>query len=561
MRLQLSSALIPEDLPQLKTILLENRGITDADEFFEPTHPDLLNLEAVGISSRELAKALQLLQDALINKKRVLVFGDYDADGISATAVLWLALNQAGFNAVPFIPDRQRHGYGLSEAAIAEILSSDTPPELVVTVDNGIVAHQAVERLESAGITVIVTDHHQPEKDSTGEIILPAASAVVQTTSLCGATVAWILARELGEALQLDLSSQTLDLCGIATIADQVPLTTVNRNFAWHGIRALQTTTRPGLLALLEGARTPQSELNSSTIHFSLAPRINAMGRLEHGLDALRLLCTTNQQRAAQLASVLHDTNQRRQEVTIEQFEDARQQALRQSSEHLLVVYSKDYHEGVIGLIAGRLTDEFSKPSIVISIGSQTSKASARSLPGINIVELIREIRDDLLEVGGHPMAAGFGFLSDKLETVQARLHTLAKEVIAAASLEIVQTADCQLPVHLLDLETVELLERFHPCGQKNPEPLFLIKDCLIEGYDLIGKDRKHLKIWIQDTSGSLPHSLPALGWNMAGELARISTSALEHQPLSLVVSLEKNTWRGKDKVQLRLVNILTTQV
>lgn len=529
-------------LEQLNSALLSNRGISDQDEFFNPPSPLALSMADVGLSTEAVAQAVSIIKAH--RDKKILVFGDYDADGICATAVMWLTLHNLGYQVLPFIPHRSKHGYGISHKALDEILN-DSPPDLVISVDNGIVAHQPIERLRAAGIDVIVTDHHQPEAK------LPSATAIVHTTQLCGTTVAWMLAREILQAslAQTPAASRAeglLDLCGIATIADQVPLLKANRSFALFGVKALQTTNRPGIKALCLIAGSEISDISAETVNFTLAPRINAMGRLDHGLDALRLVCTGNLDKATQLANTLQVTNLRRQGLTDTMLKEAELQAEKWLDQHLIVVASPSYHEGVIGLIAGRLTEKYHKPAIAIAIGEETAKASARSVVGVNVVELIRMVKEDLLEVGGHPMAAGFGLLSEKVELVMDRLSVIARTEITADLLTPTLSVDCEIDTTLLTLELADLLQKFEPFGQANPKPMFKICGIKILDQQAIGKNQQHLKLLISDEDQTV--TVTALGWNMghlaAGGLLRTR---------ELCATVEVNTWKNRTQLQLHI--------
>ncbi len=541
MQWSLSSKTTPSTTDELRQVLLENRSITSDLEatFFSPIHPMELSTQEVGIADDQLSTAIARIAQAKKEKHKVIVFGDYDADGICATAILWEVLHAAGCDALPFIPDRAKHGYGISQKAIKDILAQ-TKPDLIITVDNGIVAHEVINQLTADGIDVIVTDHHSPDEQ------LPHAVAVVHTTQLCGATVAWMLGRTIAEEIigDVQVSKQQLELCGIATVADQVPLLGANRSLAKVGIAAIASTKRPGLLALLQNDDGKQRDITSATIHFSLAPKINAMGRLEHGMDALRLLCTTSTTRAEELASTLTVTNARRQDLTYELVHHAKRQAEQQLQEHILIVQSPDYHEGVIGLIAGRLAEEYYKPVIALSVGDDIAKASARSVTGVNIVDILRLVRDDLIDVGGHPMAAGFTVDVSKLDVVAQRLAALTKERIDPALLVPRTELECLLDPSLVKLETAQSLLTFGPFGTANPEPLFGLQNMEVVQSKTIGKDNAHLKLLL-----NLGQAKPVqcLAWRMGNVAADIPIGSR----IDLAVSLEINDWKGRQSVQL----------
>lgn len=543
----------PKSVEDIRKILLKNREIEDMEAFLDAPHPKDISAEAVGIDPKALKKAADRIRKAQKDGEQVLVFGDYDADGICATAILWQTLHHMGIKAMPFIPHREKHGYGVSSEAIDDIVA-DNKPTLIITVDNGIVAHEPVIRLmEKEGIDVIITDHHQPETVD-GKLTYPPAHAVVHTTQLCGATVGWMLARELDS----EFAMQQLDLAGLATIADQVPLTGANRSFAKFGLENLRNTQRVGFQTLFQAASVKQDEISSSTVGYTIAPRINAMGRLKHGLDALRLLCTSSRPRASQLTSELMKTNVERQDLTSDLLIHAQEQAAPQKAEHMIVVADKRYPEGIIGLIAGRLAEQYHKPAIAISISGETAKASARSIPGVNIVEMLREVRDDLIEVGGHPMAAGFGIETKKIELVRDRLFELARDQIDETMLVPALNIDAQIPWELVSDELVEMTEEFEPFGQANPQPVFALDGVKILNIRTMGSDNQHIKLTVgqpnaKDANQSAK-TVDVLGWR-SGELAsRLS----EGDEISLAGTLEFNHWNGRRTIQMIMKDLKT---
>jgi single-stranded-DNA-specific exonuclease len=539
MQWNVQSNKLPKTAPEVTELLLKNRAVQDKNLFFNPPYPASFSPESVGIDRTHFLRAVKRLQQAGKAQEKVLIFGDYDADGICATAVLWKALHAIGCQAQPFIPNRFTHGYGLSLSALEEILS-EFKPTIVVTVDNGIVAFPALKALQKMSIEVIVTDHHQPEINDSGETVLPPALAIVHTTQLCGTTVSWMLAH----AVAPEVAAEQLDLCAIATVADMVPLTDANRSFASHGIIKLQQTTNLGLKELFKVANIKQTDISAQTVGYSIGPRINAMGRVAQGMDALRLLCATTLNMAKKQATLLQNTNVQRQELTSEMFEVAIKQAEEFIDERVIVVASELYHEGVIGLVAGRLVEKYHKPAIAIAYTADTAKASARSVMGVNIVELIRSIREDLLELGGHPMAAGFSLLPGKIELVKKRLQTRAKELVSDAHLEQTLAIECELPQELISEELLAELERFEPTGRDNEKPVFLIKNVSVLSTQLIGKAKEHLKIMLALESGST-HA--ALFWRGASHFTAVSAE----KKINLVGVLEAQLWNGKTSIQL----------
>lgn len=553
------SSVVPKTIESLLKIVFKNRNIQkeDTEEFLHPKNPLDFSVSQLKISKTEFSEALKLIKKFLKEDKRIVIFGDYDVDGICASAILWQVLfklykthhPEGKKHPVPFIPHREKHGYGITQVAIDEIVTS-YDPDLIITVDNGIVAHEAVQYARDKGIAVIITDHHQPEKKGETEIF-PPATHIVHTTQLCGATVSWMLAK----GLDAEYAEQLLDLAGIATIADQVPLLKANRSFATFGIKALRKSKNLGILELCKVSQVKQTEITEGTIGFVIAPRINAMGRLEHGLDALRLLCTKNKKQAEELASILQATNVTRQDLTKEMLDDAMLQVSEIITENLIIVHSEKYHEGILGLIAGGLSEKYYKPSIAISLGADLAKASARSIQEVNITEILREIRDDLVSVGGHPMAAGFSFLPEKLETIKKRLFQLANEKIKKSQLERGIEVECEIPVQLISVATIESLSEFAPYGMANVQPVFEIKNLKVLEIKKIGKEQEHIKLKVQEFDNSEATAFDCLGWRMSDFYSDLKVNS----KISLIGTLDINEWREKKYPQVILKDIQTT--
>ncbi len=555
---------VPQTYEELEEILLDNRNLDTKNKelFFNPTSPEKLTVKEVGFSKSILSKTLKILIRALEEDKKIVIFGDYDADGICASAIVWECLFSLSKQLtktpknipVPFIPHREKHGYGISIVAVDEIIEKHNP-DLIITVDNGIVAHEAAEYVQDKGIQLIITDHHQPEYKNETELVLPKADCVLHSTKLCGASVAWMLVKELEIALKkkdknlVTTFQSTLELAGIATIADQVPLFDANRSFAYFGLEALKKTQRIGLKKLFTYSKIMQAEITEWSVGFGISPRINAMGRLEHGLDALRLLCSRKPSQAEKYASLLNETNQKRQDLTKNMVDDARAQVSEKSEENIIIVYSSEYHEGILGLIAGGLTETYNKPTIAISLSGDFAKASARSIPGVNIVEILRQIKDDLLAVGGHPMAAGLSFETDKLEEVISKLYKIAKKEIQAENLEKNLRVDCVVAHSLLTLETTDNLQKFGPFGMGNPQPQFEVAKLEVLEKRIIGKDKTHVKFKL---GSDLIKGIDAIGWRMASRTQEIS----EGDIITIAGGLGVNEWNNRRFVQLTIKDI-----
>ena len=347
--------------------LLKNRGIKDKKEFFEPLDPLKIPLKSLNIKESEIKKAIDRIKKARENKESVIVYGDYDADGITATAIMWETLHEFGLDVLPHIPDRFEEGYGINTESVTKLKARTPNLKLIVTVDNGIVAYEGIKKAKDLGIDVIVVDHHQK---GTKKLATPY---VLHATAVCGSALAWFFAKEL--SLTRGALVSGLELAAVGTIADQMPLIGINRSIVKYGLKQLNKTKRPGLLALFEEAKiglAPRSlgEVGTYEVNYIIAPRINAMGRLAAGIDSLRLLCTKRTDKALKLSKLLSKTNFDRQKIVDEAVVHAQSEVRGKSKGHIdkvIVLAHKSYHEGVIGLVAGKLVEEFYRPVIVLS--------------------------------------------------------------------------------------------------------------------------------------------------------------------------------------------------
>jgi single-stranded-DNA-specific exonuclease len=542
----------PHTLQQIIEVLLHNRQIGQESHlrFLTPLPPDQIEYQTAHLDPNQLKTATNKILETIANNEEIVIYGDYDADGVSSTAILWLALHTLSDKVHPFIPHRERHGYGLSLKGVKEVIDTHHP-KLIITVDNGIVAHEACEYIAGQGIDLIITDHHQLGKT------MPKAQAIVHSTDICGAGVAWFLAKYLahqtGNEKTIQEVAGSLDLLAIGTIADLMPMTGINRSFAKYGLEQLTKTQRPGLIALKQEAGILDMPLSSYHVGFIIAPRINAMGRLEYGMDALRLLCTNNQTTAKQLATTLSDTNKTRQDITWESFtlaEQIYQQNQNLSQSNIIIIDHGDFHEGIIGLIAGKLTEKYYKPSIVISRGEEISKASARSVSGVNIIELIRMHQPLLINAGGHPGAAGFTLKTDMIDSFRQELIRTATSQITPDQLTPVLNIDCLLDLDDLNYELFNALVPFEPFGLDNPKPTFALTAKIMD-LKAVGKEQNHLKMRLMHPD-KFCQPLDAIGFN----LGHFQDQFLPGQNIELAANLDTNTWNGHTSLQLIVKDI-----
>lgn len=518
--------------------LLKNRGIKtekEKREFFNPIPPQKLTLKQLGISKLEVGKAIKRIKKALKSKEKVIIYGDYDADGICGTAILWEALYSLGLDVLPYIPERFSEGYGLNAKSVENLKLKIENLRLIITVDNGIVAKGGLEKANKLGIDVIITDHHQKGK------LVPNAYCLIHTTKISGSAVAWVLSREIKK-------NQGLDLVAIGTIADQLPLVGVNRSFAKYGLEELNKTKRSGLLALFEEAGIEAGSIGPYEIGFIIAPRINAMGRLVQAVDSLRLLCTKNKKKAEELAKHIGHVNRERQKIVEKVVLHAREKLGGEIKDSVIVLAHEEYHEGVIGLAAAKLVEEFYRPVIVFSKKKDISKASARSISGFNIIEAIRKLENLYIEGGGHPIAAGFSIETLKIEEFTRKINEVAQPLLTDDILSRKLKIDLELNFDQLNWQLYNTLESFEPTGLGNPTPTFVSRNVEVAGARVVGRDAKHLKLRLR--LNSIVFDAIAFGFGS------LLSSFTPDKPIDIVYTFEDNFWNGSKSLQLKIKDI-----
>ncbi|MBI4084445.1 MAG: single-stranded-DNA-specific exonuclease RecJ [Candidatus Levybacteria bacterium] len=587
-------------IADLVGVLLENRGLKTKKEitaFLDPKLEDI-TVGSVGIDKKQLSKALKRIKKATDEREQIVIFGDYDVDGITGSAILWETLyHDAGANVIPYIPHRVDEGYGLSIRGIENLLSAKVGPlsrsdlnktKLIITVDNGIVANEAVDFANKQGIDVIITDHHTPSET------LPDAFAIVHATKLCGAGVAYLLSQEIKNQKSKIKNSDDdkhLELVALGTVADLVPLVGANRTLVKFGLEKLCRTKRPGIVELFKEAVCDQASAGVYQIGHIIAPRLNASGRMTSAMDSLRLLCTRDQKRAAALAVKLGTTNRERQMVMLNATEHASLSVkAKKALKKMLVVSHDSYPEGVIGLVAGRLVEEYYRPSIVIARGEKVSKGSVRSVSGFNVIEFLRSLSDYFVNVGGHPMAAGFTIETEKIEALQEKIEELAESMVDDEMLTRTLRIDCELPLSAISQELYDSLQKLSPFGMGNPEPTFVSYGVSVEDVRYIGKDGKHLKLLVSQHNPTPRHSGDplrqladggdsrisksesdsgrALLRQNSGSLARLTLGRFEAiafgigdranevkpgSTIDVVYTIDENVWNGNKKLQLKV--------
>ena len=485
--------------------ILAARGITDPAEALtllageeELSDPALLT---------DMDAACQRIWQAIDNGETIAVFGDYDVDGVTATALLYQHLKGMGASVKCMLPSREGDGYGLSKNAIQSMHNKGCT--LIVTVDNGISAVEEADFAASLGMDLIITDHHLPPET------LPKAVAVVDPRreddhspfkGLCGAGVAFKLCAALDGCPPEEMLDYCGDLAAVGTVADVMPLTGENRTLVKAGLRQLQNTDRPGLEALLEEVGLAGKPVTAENVSYAIAPRINAAGRMDNAVTALQLVMCEDPDRAAELAHKLNEINTKRQETELQIFKAA-QELLEQEPERLedrvMLLWGRDWHPGVIGIVASRLVEKTGRPVIVVSIDEHgEGKGSGRSVQGFNLHACIGACADLLIRYGGHAMAAGLSVREENLPALRHRLNDWA-----ARECPVLHTTplECDLPIHLdrVTVESVRKLDQLAPYGAENPTPVFLLQNAVLDGVYPVSEGR-HSRLRLRQGNASV---------------------------------------------------------
>ena len=536
--------------PLVAKLLIE-RGLTSTDaaqQFLNADQQPLLD----PLTMHDMEKAVDRIQEAIIAGDQITVYGDYDADGLTSTSIMYETLDQVGANVNYYIPDRFKDGYGPNQAAFDRLIDAGT--KLFVTVDNGVAGNAVINAVQERGIDVVVTDHHELPAE------LPNAYAIVhprhpeghyQFGELSGAGVAFKVATALLE----EVPEELMDLAAIGTVADLVSLTGENRTLVTLGLKVLRQTTRPGLAALIKAASLEPDQLDETSIGFGIAPRLNALGRLQSAQSGVELLTTLDDDRATELATQVNSLNERRQGLvkTIAASALEQAQSAENATRQTLVITGKDWHEGVLGIVASHVVEATGKPTLVLNEDENGRlKGSGRSVEAYNLFAAIDPVREDLVAFGGHHMAVGLSVMHDQLPILKAALEDAATAQNLAGQGQATLAIDGELAVKDATLATLDDLKRLAPFGTDNPAPLFELKPTAIPQARAIGSDHQHLKLQLSD--GKI--NVDAIGFSFGAALAPIQASPSD---VAVVGELSANTWNGQTKPQVMIRDVAVT--
>jgi single-stranded-DNA-specific exonuclease len=516
--------------------ILVRRGLGDAAaarEFLEARerHPPE--------SFTGIEQAIAAVRRHIRMEGRITIHGDYDVDGVCATAVLVRALRALGGDVDWFIPSRTEDGYGLSAETVRRLIARGT--RLLITADCAITAVEEVAVADAAGVEVIVTDHHQPRSDGSLPecLIIHPSVCDYPFAELCGTAVA----HKLAEALGAPTAEEDLELVALATVTDLMPLRGENRRLVRDGLAALARTSKPGLRALMSVAGADPSALDAQALGFRLGPRINAAGRLRRADAGVELLLTSDEQRAGEIASELDQLNAERRAVEHRITWEAEAQVAELGDSPLLVVAGEGWHQGVVGIVASRIVERHHRPAIVIALdGEAPGHGSGRSIQGFDLLAALRASEGELVRYGGHRAAAGLTVRPDRVESLRVALERHAREVLAPELLQPVEGVDAIVSGSELGLGLVEELEQLEPTGMGNPRPRLLVPGARLEDLRTMGEGR-HAR-FIVSAGGT---RTPAVAFGCEGRL-----SVKQGEPADATFRLERNAWNGT--VEPRLV-------
>jgi len=576
----------PEHSPLLLQ-LLANRGLATPeaiDEFFNPDYVDHIHDPFL---LKGMAEAVERICRAVKDGEKILVYGDYDADGVTAATVMVKTLKFLGVkNPKVYIPDRAKEGYGLKEAAIKKFKKEGI--ELIITVDCGIASRKEIDLANKLGLDVIVTDHHwTPEK-------LPEALAIINPKQkndpypfkeLAGVGVAFKLAQALlksanfsqkDEKDKLAFEKWLLDLVAIGTVADSVPLIGEDRTLVSYGLIVLGKTKNLGLGELSRQIREKklkkgtgagaEEKITSETISFQLAPRINAAGRLDHANTSFALLNTESKKEAQGLAQSLELLNGKRQSLTDGILKEIHKRLEKKSLGKIIFEGDKEWPIGVLGLIAGKLTDEFSRPAFILNCGKKISGGSCRSIPSFNIIEALSQAQKILEEFGGHKGAAGFKVENKNLEKLRKKLEAIADREIKEEDLAPAVEIDAEVDAENMHLDFSGEVEKMAPFGEGNPEPVFILRNMRIAEMRAVGNGEKHLKLSLlpaqnergRKNDSSTNKIFRAIGFNL-GDWS-VSNRIKLNDRIDIAFTLSVNDWNGYSNLEFKIIDLKVTE-
>ncbi len=542
---------IPEKIKNEDIVesLLQKRGINDEETFLNPKLEDIPGYENLYDAKEAAQKIIKHVKEG----KKIVIHGDYDADGICATSILWEFLyKEVKADVIPYIPSRVEQGYGLTESSLDDVIALGG--ELLISVDCGVRDKELVERYINDGrLDFVITDHHQPPEDFKPSKKYPLVHQMYPNheydqLEICGTTVVFLLIQairaEIGINMDLNEDIKGLDLVALATITDLMPLTGVNRTFVKYGLKQIQKGQRLGLRMLALRAGVDVKDVDTYHLGFVIGPRINAAGRIGSPLEAVKLLVSTDEEKCKTISNDLNNVNFSRQQMTMEILESAKGELV--ETDNIIFLIGEGWHEGIIGLVAGKLGEEYYKPVLIATNNEGVIKGSARSIKGFNITQTLEKFSPYLERFGGHELAAGFTAKTESIEAFKLEIIKYANENISQHDLKREIKVDLNLESESIGMELIEKIKQLEPYGYGNPKPLICLQKLIIVKKYTMGKDNSHMKLMVKGNGTEL---LTLVLFNCFEDIEKLN----ENDEIDVVGYPNLNIWNGNETVQFQV--------
>lgn len=548
---------IPENIGEKDIVkyILEKRNIENEEEFLNPSIENIPNCNELYDSGKAAKKILKYIQEG----KKIVIHGDYDSDGICATSLLWNFLYRdlashlnTKIDVIPYIPSRVEQGYGLTDSSLHDVIALEG--QLLISVDCGVRDRELVERyIDEKKLDFVITDHHQPSEGFKASRKYPLVHQLYPNheypqKEICGTTVAFLLIQaikaEVGMNSEINEDTLGLDLVALSTITDLMPLIGLNRTFVKYGLKQIHQGKRLGLRMLALRAGVEVKDIDTYHLGYVIGPRINAAGRIGSPLEAVKLLVSNDEEQCKTIANDLNNVNFSRQQMTMEILESAKKEVI--DTDNMIFLIGQGWHEGIIGLVAGKLGEEYYKPVLVATNNDGVIKGSARSVKGFNITQTLEKFSPYLERFGGHELAAGFTATTESIDEFKFKIIKYANESLNKDSLKKEIHIDLNLESESVDRTLIEKTKILEPFGYGNPKPLVFLGHLIIVKKYPLGKDQMHLKLMVKGNGTEL---LTLVLFNCFDDIQKLN----ENDEIDVIGYPNINVWNGNETIQFQV--------
>ena len=547
------SELSKTGLSAVACALLRSRGISTVEEAERFLRPEK-NKPHDPWQMPDMKGAIDKIEYCIENNRSIFIYGDYDADGVTSTSILYLCLRKLGADVHYYIPNRMDEGYGLSAEAIDRVISYGA--RLIVTVDCGISSMHEVSYCKGSGADIIITDHHECRDEIPDTLVVSAkrADSRYPFSGLSGAGVALKVAQCLSLLHDEIDPDDYIELAAIGTIADVVPLTDENRLIVKRGLKMMKSSASPGIRALMKVSGIDPLNLNSEQVAFFMAPRINAAGRIADASEGVKLFTCADESEALTLAEEMNGYNVKRQQIEEKIISEAEQTiGAGETADSVIILKSPGWHIGVIGIVASKLVDKYNRPAMVFSDEDGLCRGSGRSIHGFNLFRALAECSDLLVRYGGHELAAGATVKEENFAEFKLRMNMIAREKMPHSAAAPLLNIDCEIDEGDIGLQLLDEIEMMEPFGMGNPAPLFVCRSAIIDGIKAVGKQRQHLSLML-----SMGHkTFKAIGFNMGYNINGYAKNSC----VDAACSLERERWGGIESIKLVLKDLRPSRI